>query len=132
GETASLLFRGQADRLEFVTPASPFPAAVPIAFTAVVIELGTSGDKPTLVLRQRILPNNGPFTDAKIVFDDPLISTLALSYLGDNGWQPEWDADAETTLPRAIKLALGTAKTNSGGAARDLPALTIALGGARK
>jgi len=135
GETPALLFRGQADRIEFVTPASPFPTGVPAAFTAVVIELGTNAEKPALVVRQRILPNHEPFTRATIIFDDPLVTTLALSYLGDNGWQPEWDADAETALPRAIKLALGTLKTETAlrqGVARELPALTISLGGSRK
>jgi prepilin-type N-terminal cleavage/methylation domain-containing protein len=132
GETPALLFRGQADRVEFVTPASPFPAPIAAAFTAVVIELGTNADKPALVVRQRILPNHGPFTDATIVFDDPMITTLSLSYLGDNGWQPEWDADTEAALPRAIKLALGTPKPDAGTAGRELPSLTISLGGSRK
>jgi general secretion pathway protein J len=132
GETALLLFRGEAERVEFVTPASPFPAAVPAAFTAVVIELGTTGERKALVVRQRILPNHAPFTDASVTFEDPMISTLTLSYLGDSGWQDTWDAESEGALPRAIKLALGSPKADGGGPVRELPALTIALGGSRK
>jgi prepilin-type N-terminal cleavage/methylation domain-containing protein len=131
GETPVFLFGGKADRVEFVTPASPFPAAAPVAFTAVVIELGTTDDnRRLLVVRQRILPNEEPFLQSRIVFEDPYITTLALGYLSETGnWQDEWDAEQETSLPRAIKLTLGTAK---GEGARGFPAMTIALGGARK
>jgi prepilin-type N-terminal cleavage/methylation domain-containing protein len=133
GETAVLLFRGDAERIEFVTPASPFPAPLPVAFTAVVIELGTLDDRRVLVVRQRVLPNHDAFTETPIAFEDPLISRLTFSYLGENGWQPEWDGEAEGGLPRAVKLALGTpGRGGPADATRELPALTIALGGARK
>ena len=63
GERAVILFKGTQTRLEFVTQASPFPASVPVAFTAVVIELTSDRDEPKLVIRQRILPNHDPFED---------------------------------------------------------------------
>ena len=140
GETPALLFRGDAERIEFVTPASPFPAPIPVAFTAVVIELGSIEGRAALVVRQRILPNHGPFNETPVVFEDPLVTSVVLSYLGDNGWQTEWDAEAEGTLPRAVKLALAGPKTAPAGSrqpappggGREIPALTIALGGLRK
>jgi len=129
GETPVLLFNGDATRLEFVTHASPFPVPVPVAFTAVVIELKTDGERPALVVRQRILPNRGPFTDAPVALEDPSITAIELSYLGDEGWQSEWDAQSQGALPHAVKLALGTPRPSGGG---ELPALTVSLGGARK
>jgi general secretion pathway protein J len=129
GETPELLFKGEADRIEFVTHATPFPTAIPVAFTAVIIEIKNDGDKRALVVRQRILPNRGPFTDAPIAAEDPTITAVELSYLGEGGWQSEWDSDIEGALPLAIKLALGTP---AAGGVRELPALTISLGGARK
>jgi general secretion pathway protein J len=129
GETPVLLFKGEAHRIEFVTHATPFPTAIPVAFTAVVIELKTSGERPALVVRQRILPNHEPFTEAPVAVEDPSITTVELSYLGDGGWQPEWDGETEAGLPRAIKLAVGTSGAPG---AREVPALTISLGGPRK
>ncbi len=129
GETPVLLFKGDANHVEFVTHASPFPTAIPVAFTAVVIEMKTDGDRRTLVVRQRILPNREPFTAAALAIEDPAIAAIELSYLGDGGWQPEWDAESDGGLPRAIKLALGAPGPNG---VRDLPALTVSLGGARK
>src|SRR5206468_6426869 len=38
--TPELLFTGTESRLEFVTQAAPFPASIPVAFTAVVFALG--------------------------------------------------------------------------------------------
>jgi general secretion pathway protein J len=124
GETAQILFSGQADRLEFVTQSSPFPTPIPVAFTAVVIELAT-GEQPKLVIRQRVLPNHDPFKDAPALLEDESIRTLQLSYLGEGGWQDEWNAQTETALPRAIRIALGRGEATS---ERPLPALTVAIG----
>jgi prepilin-type N-terminal cleavage/methylation domain-containing protein len=129
GETSVLLFKGDAESVEFVTLASPFPTPVPVAFTAVVIEIGNVGERRGLVVRQRILPNRDPFTAAAIAVEDPAIEAIELSYLGDGGWQSEWDAEAQGGLPRAIKLALGAPAPDG---SRPVPALTVSLGGARK
>ena len=131
GETPSLLFDGQPDRLEFVTQSSPFPTPIPVAFTAVVIELAT-GDQPKLVIRQRVLPNRDPFKDAPPLLEDETIRTLELSYLGDSGWQTEWNAQTETALPRAIRIGLGRGSAPPGTADRPLPALTVAIGAQRR
>jgi general secretion pathway protein J len=133
GETAVLMFKGTATSINFVTQASPFPSPIPIAFTAVTIEL-RGDDRPGLVVRQRLLPNYDPFGDeAKPVLEDESIKVLELSYLGDNGWQSDWDGEQEGALPRAIRIGLGakagTASTEGTG---SVPSMTVSLGGARK
>jgi general secretion pathway protein J len=128
GETAVLLFRGEAERIEFVTHASPFPTSVPVAFTAVVIEIQDFGDHRSLVVRQRILPNREPFTEAQIALEDPSITAMEISYLGESGWQPEWDGE-QAGLPRAVKISLGTPAADG---SRPVPALTVSLVGGRK
>jgi general secretion pathway protein J len=106
--TAVLLFAGGASSLEFVTQNAPYPTSVPIAFTAVVIELSTTGERPGLVIRQRVLPNRNPFTDATIAFNDPTLTELSFSYLDENGaWQDMWDVDTQKRLPRAIRVNVG-------------------------
>ncbi len=120
-----LLFRGAGQRLELVTRAAPFPTAVPIAFTALVVALerGEQGDE--LVVRQRVLPNRNPFTDAEVVLRDPTIQTLTLQYLdGSGAWQDDWDTDAQTGLPRAVRLTLAIRR---GDRTDALPPLTVVL-----
>jgi general secretion pathway protein J len=129
GEAPVLLFKGEPDRIEFVTQASPFPTEIPVAFTAVVIELRDDGVRKTLVIRQRILPNREAFIDAPIVVEDPSVQAVELSYLGEGGWQSEWTVEAEGGLPLAVKLTLGVP---GAGGAREPTSITVALGGARK
>lgn len=106
--TAVLLFAGGPSSLEFVTQNAPYPASVPVAFTAVVIELSTTGERQGLVIRQRVLPNRNPFTDATIAFNDPTLTELSFSYLDENGgWQDTWDVDTQKRLPRAIRVNVG-------------------------
>jgi general secretion pathway protein J len=78
GPEKRILFRGAENRLEFVTQAAPFPSGIPVAFTAVVLALEDSAEGRAFVVRQRILPNRGPFTDAAVVFRDPSIQDLQL------------------------------------------------------
>jgi general secretion pathway protein J len=128
GETPVLLFKGDAHSLEFVTQASPFPAPVPVAFTAVVIEL-RGDDRPALVIRQRVLPNYDPFTAATPVLEDDSVKALELSYLGDNGWQSAWDAEQDGGLPRAIRIGLGATGASDGSMRAGI---TVAVGGAKQ
>ena len=122
---ASLLFGGSASSLEFVTQTAPFPGSVPIAFTAVVIELGTTGEQRGLVIRQRLLPNRNPFTDAVVVFNDPTLTELAFSYLDDSGaWQDTWDVETQKRLPKAIRVSVGGTLN---GRAQTLLPLTVPL-----
>jgi len=119
-----VLFKGDERRLEFVTQVALFPLAAPIAFTAVVIGL-EEGEQPGLVIRERALPNRDPFTDAAIVFRDPTVTTLTLSYMdAAGGWKEEWDGEAEQSIPRAVKITVGT---STGTRSYTLPALTVTL-----
>lgn len=121
---AVVLFNGREARIEFVTQAPPFPAAMPIAFTAVVISL-EQGEQPGLVVRERVLPNRNPFSDATIAYRDPAITSIAVRYLDASGnWQEQWDGRDEKTLPRAVRLTLGTTVA---GQPRTLPPLTVSL-----
>jgi general secretion pathway protein J len=119
-----ILFRGTAERLELVTQAPPFPAPIPVAFTAVVIGMEQGEEGPALVVRQRVLPNPDPFTEAVVTLSDPGIEGLELRYLNASGdWQDAWDVEAENSLPRAVRITLAT---RWGGRTATLP-LTVAL-----
>jgi general secretion pathway protein J len=125
GPTATILFAGTPNRLEFVTQTAPYPASIPVAFTAVIFEMGTKEDRPGLVIRQRILPNRNPFSDAEIAFNDPTVTEITFSYLDESGsWQDSWDTEQRKNLPRAIRIAVGG---QIGGRAEKLPPLTVSL-----
>lgn len=122
GPQPVLLFHGAAKRVEFVTQAAPFPFSLPIAFSAVVIEL-EEGERAGLVVRQRALPNRNPFSDAEVVFRDPAVSTLGFRYMDESGnWSDTWDA--ERALPRAIAITVGTTLN---GRPEALPPMTVSL-----
>ncbi|HEV8641843.1 MAG TPA: prepilin-type N-terminal cleavage/methylation domain-containing protein [Methylomirabilota bacterium] len=119
-----ILFRGTENRVELVTQAAPFPLAIPVAFTAVVIALETD-QGPALVVRQRALPNRDPFIQAAVALHDPGIQALEFRYLNQSGaWQPTWDAEAEQGLPRAVQVTVATTR---GGRTETLPPLTVVL-----
>jgi prepilin-type N-terminal cleavage/methylation domain-containing protein len=121
---AVVLFRGTERRVEFVTQSPPFPPPVPVAFTAVVIAL-ESEEGPALVIRQRVLPNREPFTDAQVVLRDAAIQRLELRYLNESGvWQEEWNAEEEQALPRAVQIVVASTRA---GRVEALPPLTVAL-----
>jgi general secretion pathway protein J len=123
--TPELLFTGAESRLEFVTQAAPYPASIPVAFTAVVFEIGTTDERRGLVIRQRVLPNRAPFTDATVVFNDSTLTELAFSYLDEGGtWQSTWDTEAAKKLPRAIRISVGG---TVGGRAETLPPITVSI-----
>ncbi len=120
-----LLFLGSDKRLELVaqSPSVPFP--VPIAFTAVVVSLDESAERPGLVIRQRALPNRNPFAEAEVVFHDPAITSLAFQYMDESGsFADTWDGEQTKALPRAVRIALGTTLN---GLAQTLPPLTVSL-----
>ncbi len=119
-----VLFSGTESRLELVTRSAAVPFPVPIAFTAVVITLGESEERPGLVIRQRALPNRNPFSEAEVVFHDPTVTSLALMYMDESGaWQDAWDGKDKGT-PRAVRIMLGTMIN---GRNETLPALTVSL-----
>ena len=125
GPTATILFGGTTTRLEFVTQTAPYPASIPVAFTAVIFELSDKEDRPGLVIRQRVLPNRNPFTDAEVVFNDPTVTEISFSYLDESGaWQDTWETEQRKTLPRAIRVGVGT---RIAGRAETLPSMTVSL-----
>jgi general secretion pathway protein J len=119
-----LLFRGAETQVEFVTQAPPFPPDAPVAFAAVTIGV-ESGDAPALVIRQRVLPNRDPFSEAVVVLRDPSVQQIKLEYMNaQGGWQESWDPlENEDSLPRAVRVAVSTARS---GRVETMP-LTIAL-----
>jgi hypothetical protein len=120
-----VLFRGTENRVEFVTQAPPLPAATPIAFTAVVLDLA-AGEEPGLVVRQRVLPNRDPFTEAVVALRDPTVTTLAFRYLDDSGaWRETWDGEEEKGTPRAVRITVGTQLES--GRQETFPPLTVSL-----
>lgn len=132
GETPVLLFHGEADRIEFVTQATPFPTPIPVAFTAIVLEMQDDGQRKALVVRQRILPNRDPFVDAPVVVEDPTVAGIELSYLGEGGWQTEWSVQAENAMPLAIKLSFTAASPAGAPTTRPPPPITVSVGGSQR
>jgi hypothetical protein len=123
GPDPVVLFAGTEGKLEFVTQATPFPGALPIAFTAVVLAFDEGGE-PGLVVRQRALPNREPFSEARIVYRDPSVTTLKFAYLDEGGWKDAWDGAEAKATPRAVRITVATALN---GRVEALPPLTVSL-----
>jgi len=119
-----VLFAGTDKRVEFVSQSAPFPFAIPIAFTAVVLSLDDGGDSG-LVIRQRALPNQEPFEKAEIVYRDTTVTALKFAYLDETGsWKDTWDGAEAKATPKAVKI---TVATNLNGRAEELPPITVSL-----
>jgi len=118
-----VLFAGTEQRVEFVTQAPPFPAAIPIAFTAVIFEFNEGGE-PGLVVRQQALPNQDPFAKATLVYRDPTVTSVKLAYLDESGWKDSWDGAETKAAPRAVRLSVATTLN---GRTEELPPLTVSL-----
>jgi len=101
-----VLFDGRADRLTFATLSPPFPAATPIAFTAVSVSSEGAG----LTLRQQVLPNRLALEQLAPTLVDPATRAVRFRYLGEEpgAWQDAWDMRQEETLPRAVEVTLVT------------------------
>ena len=123
GEPARLLFEGEPDRLAFVTTAAPFPAAEPIAYTAVTLSQDPGAG---LAIRQKALPNEKPFERLPPVAVDGSSAAIAFRYLKDDSraWTDRWDTANEKTLPAAIEVTLTLVQ---GGRPIQQPPLTISL-----
>jgi hypothetical protein len=120
-----MLFRGEEDKLEFVTQAPAFPTGVTTAFTAIVLALEDTGQGRSLVIRQRILPNREPFSEAAVVLRDSTIQGLELRYLVSEGtWSERWDGDAEKRLPAAITIRFSVMRA---GKLEPAPPMTVSL-----
>ena len=125
GEQGGLLFDGDSERVAFVTVAPPFPAAAPIAFTAVTLS-HEAGSQPGLVIRQKVLPNRGAFERVSPTLADPAVTALRFRYLREStgGWEDRWDARREKALPSAVQITL-TMRLN--GRTVEHPPLTLAI-----
>ena len=101
-----ILFDGRPDRLTFATLSPPFPAPVPIAFTAVSL----SADAAGLALRQQVLPNHGSVDGLPPILVDPETTAVRFRYLGKepDTWRDQWNVSAEEALPRAVQITLVT------------------------
>lgn len=106
GQGPRVLFEGQADRLTLVTVSPPFPAATPVAFTA----LSVSGEAGGLTLRQQALPNRVALDELDPVLVDAETASVRFRYLGGKSetWQDRWDVVKEKALPRAVEITLVT------------------------
>ena len=119
-----VLFDATEKKVEFVTQSPPLPLQAPIAFTAVGIAL-EEGDEPGLVLRQRALPNRDPFTQGAVVMRDPSVTSLAFSFLNEDGsWVDSWNGQDTKTIPQAIQLRVGVTLN---GRLQTMPPLTVTL-----
>lgn len=119
-----LLFNGEEQRLELVTLSPPASFPVPIAFTAMVVELGQGAERG-LTVRQRALPNREPFAEAAVVLRDPTVTSLTFAYLDESGeWRETWNSEEERTLPRAIRITLAT---EVAGRQDRMPPITVSL-----
>ncbi len=99
-----LLFEGRPDQVTFATLAPPFPAPVPIAFTAVSL----SSEEAGLTLRQQVLPGAIALDRLPPVLVDPETAVVRFRYLGEEpgAWQEAWDMSREETIPRAVEITL--------------------------
>lgn len=119
-----VMFDATDKKLEFVTQSPPLPLQAPIAFTAVGIAL-EEGDEPGLVIRERALPNRDPFTQGTVVMRDPSVTSLAFSFLNEDGtWVDTWSGQETKTIPQAIQLRLGVTLN---GRAQTMPPMTVTL-----
>ena len=101
-----LLFKGEADRLSFVTVAPPMPPPTPIPFVAVTLSVDADS-APGLAIREKVLPNFDPFEAVAPSVVDPTIASVRFRYLRDGGgWEEAWDSAEERTLPQAIEVTL--------------------------
>ena len=101
-----LLFKGEADRLSFVTVAPPMPPPTPIPFVAVTLSVDADS-APGLAIREKVLPNFDPFEAVAPSVVDPTIASVRFRYLRDGGgWEEAWDSAEEHTLPQAIEVTL--------------------------
>ncbi len=125
GSQPPIIFEGEAERLSFVTATPPFPAALPIAFTAVQLAV-EGGEAPGLAVRQKALPNTDPFERVAPVLVDRSVTAVTFRYLRDapGSWEERWDAATEQRLPRAVEI---TITTSIGGREVEHPPFTVSI-----
>jgi prepilin-type N-terminal cleavage/methylation domain-containing protein len=104
--TPVLLFKGEADRVQFVTGSPPIPLSATIPFVAVTLAVET-GETPGLTIREKALPNFDPFEAVAPSVVDPTVSAIKFRYMRDGGsWEETWDGTEERALPQSIEVTL--------------------------
>lgn len=111
--TPVLLFKGEADRLSFVTVSPPIPPPTSIPFVAVTLSMD-AGSTPGLAIREKALPNFDPFEAVAPSVVDPTIASIAFRYRRSGGeWEEAWDSTEERALPEAIEVTLSATADGS-------------------
>jgi general secretion pathway protein J len=101
-----LLFKGEAERLSFVTVSPPMPLSTPLPFVAITLSVD-AGSAPGLAIREKALPNFDPFEAVAPSVVDPTIAAIRFRYQGsEGGWEDAWDSADQNTLPQAIEMTL--------------------------
>ena len=119
-----VLFQGDADGVNFVTPAPPFPNEAPIAFTAVRLTF-QQGEESGLAIRQKALPNEEPFENTPPLHVDREVVGASFKYQSASGeWVDSWDGASEKKIPLAVQIELQRVVR---GKVESLPPFTIAL-----
>lgn len=104
--TPILWFKGEADRVSFVTVAPPLPFPVAIPFVAITLSVDT-GSAPGLAIREKALPSWDPFEAVTPSVVDSTIASVRFRYQrAGAGWEETWDSAEERTLPQAIEVTL--------------------------
>ncbi|HEV8437048.1 MAG TPA: prepilin-type N-terminal cleavage/methylation domain-containing protein [Methylomirabilota bacterium] len=119
-----ILFKGEAEKVSFVTVSAPLPLPTALAFTAVTFSM-ESGVSPGLAIREKAVPNFDPFEEVVPLVVDPTITAVRFRYLRDadsGSWEDTWDAAEERAMPRAVEITL-TAIIN--GRVQEQPAILI-------
>lgn len=122
--TPVILFKGEPERVSFVTVSPPISPPAPIAFVAVTLSID-AGTAPGLAIREKALPNFDPFETVTPSLVDPAITAVRFRYLRDtSSWEERWDAVEEHALPRAVEVTL-TERIN--GRAEKFPPITVPI-----
>ncbi|MFQ5900827.1 MAG: type II secretion system protein GspJ [Thermodesulfobacteriota bacterium] len=103
GET--FLFVGNDDEVGFVTTDESGNIGMPRGGTRWVHYSVTDS---VLTVREKIIPSQDIMEDSggQLIELDTSVESIDFEYLGDGGWQGEWDADSEKDIPRGIKVTL--------------------------
>jgi prepilin-type N-terminal cleavage/methylation domain-containing protein len=122
--TPVIFFKGQSERLSFVTASPPISPAAAIPFVAVTLSID-AGTAPGLAIREKALPNFDPFETVAPSVVDPTITAIRFRYLREAGsWEESWDAVEEHALPQAVEVTL-TSMVN--GRAQESTPITVPI-----
>jgi len=124
--TAVVFFKGEPDRMFFVTVSPPLPLSPTIPFVAVSLQID-SGNSPGFSITEKAMPNFDPFEPLTPLIVDPTIAEVKFRYQRDGGsWEESWDGVQERTVPRAVVVTITAAATESG-PGEKLPVLYVPI-----